>query len=138
MPLEHGTGGHQAEAWDRLPEHPPPLPWEGAGVPGSPGDACLLLTTLRPKKWASLMPVRSHTCWKSSPPVACTCEGAGGAQGTERGSAREGGEEEGLHRAELAGRGLARRAPHPAGSAHRVPGGSRADDEASLPAVGLV
>lgn len=46
----------------------------------SPGWLYLLLTTLRPKKWASRRPVAPHTCCKSSPAVACTC-GRGGALG---------------------------------------------------------
>lgn len=49
-------------------------PPEEADAPGlgSKGGAYLLLTTLRPNKWTSLMLVLSHTCWKSSRPVACT------------------------------------------------------------------
>ena len=62
MPLEHGTAGTRQRPGIVCPERPPSLPWERAGVPGSLGGACLLLTTLRPKKWASLMPVWSHTC----------------------------------------------------------------------------
>lgn len=41
MPLEHGTGGHQAEAWDRLPLEPP-TPALGRGQGPRVTRRCLL------------------------------------------------------------------------------------------------
>lgn len=34
MPLEHGTAGHQAEAWDRLPRAPATPAGKGSGSQG--------------------------------------------------------------------------------------------------------
>ena len=41
MPLEHGMGGHQAEAWDRLPRAPP-TPALGRGRGPGVARRCLL------------------------------------------------------------------------------------------------
>lgn len=139
MRLEHGTAGHQAEAGDRLPRVPPTPALRTGRGPGVAGR-CLLTSDHAEAEEVGFPDAGqvAHLLKELTPRGLHLWEGQEALRAQSRVAPGRAGVQGGAPPSRAGAQGPGSGASHPAGSTLRVPGGSWADSQVSLHAVGLL